>query len=143
MANTLMDAGRDAFAEGAVDWLTDPIKVVLVDNAYAFPGSAGASHLSDVPSGHVLGTSANLASTAVAAGVCDAADLAGGAGIGPVAAGPTVGGLYVYKDTGTPATSTLLCWFDTLQSGAPISVVANGGLIEVVWATTGNKIFAI
>lgn len=143
MANTLMDNGRAAFAKGGVDWLTDSIKVVLVSGTYSFPGSGGASWLSDVPSGDQLGTSGPLTGTSVAAGVVDAADLTGAAGIGPVAAGNTVTGFYVYKDTGTPGTSPLLCWFDTLASGAAINVPTNGGNIEVQWATTGNKIFAI
>lgn len=53
--------------------------------------------------------------------------------------GNSVEALVIYKDTGTPSTSPLIAYIDTVSSGLPVT--PNGGSISVTWNASG--IFAL
>ena len=57
-----------------------------------------------------------------------------------VPAGPAAGAVVLFVDTGVQATSPLICYLDT-YSGLPIT--PSGSDINLVFLTTGNKIFAL
>lgn len=135
MANALYDKGRQKFLEGAINWLTDTVKVLLVDTGLYTVNLATHEFLSDVPAGARVGTAQTLASKTSTAGVADAADVTFN-----TVTGNSVEALVIYKDTGVESTSPLIAYIDT-ATGLPIT--PNGGNINVVWDNGANKIFKL
>jgi len=131
MASVLYPSFKVLLLGGDIDLVTDDIKVVLIDtNDVAF--SSAHDFLNDI-SAAVVSTSGNLASKTITAGVFDAADIT----LTGVTGDPSEA-LVVYKDTGSAATSPLICFIDT---GTGLPVTPNGGNIAVAWAIGG--IFAL
>jgi hypothetical protein len=141
MASGLYDKGRQAFLEGTIAWLTDNIKVILVDINGGSPYTVNLTtdqFLSDVAAGARISTSANLGSKTSTAGVADAAD----AVFTAPAAGTACEAVVIYKDTGVAGTSPLIAYIDS--SGATgLPVTTNGADITVVWSNGANKIFKL
>lgn len=137
MANALYDKGREGFLDGSIDWDTDNIKCVLVDNADYTVNLSTHDNLDDVPSGAraTNGTSSNFASKTVTAGVADAADITLTAVTGDASES-----IVIYKDTGTESTSRLIAYIDT-ATGLPVT--PNGGNISIAWDSGANKIFKL
>lgn len=129
MASALYDKGRQRFLEGSIAWLTDNIKVVLVDAADYTVNLATHEFLSDIPALARVATSTNLTGKTSAAGVADAADVTFTA-----VTGDPSEVLVIYKDTGTETTSPLIAYIDT-ATGLPVT--PNGGDITVTWAAQG------
>jgi hypothetical protein len=134
MASALYDKGRNAFLKGDVDVLTDTIKIALLLTTYT-PDLANHDFWDDV-SAYQVGSSVTLGTKDATDGVFDAADATFLAVTGNEASY-----IAIYKDTGTPATSTLIALLDTDVTGLPVT--PNGGDIEVQWAATANKIFKL
>jgi hypothetical protein len=121
VANTLYDLGRQAFLSGSVAYLTDTIKVALVDTGtYTF----SQAHQFQSSLTGVVGTAQTLGTKTATNGVADAADSTFTA-----VTGATVEALVIYKDTGSAAT------------GLPVT--PNGGDITIVWDNGTNKIFKL
>ncbi len=135
MASAMYDKGREGFLDGSIDWDTDNIKAVLVDNGAYTVNLATHDFLDDIAGGARIATSGNLASKTVAAGVADAADVTFTA-----VTGTTVESIVLYKDTGSSATSRLIAYIDT---GTGLPVTPNGGDITVQWDNGANKIFKL
>ncbi len=134
MANQLYNSARQAFLEGALNWLTANIKVTLVDSAdYTF--SQTHDFLDDVPAGARVATSGNLANKTSTAGVADADDI-----VFTAVTGDTAEALIIFADTGTASTSRLIAYIDTV-TGFPVT--PNGGDIYVTWDSGSNKIFRL
>ncbi|MBA3621305.1 MAG: hypothetical protein H0W51_03140 [Euzebyales bacterium] len=133
MASGLYDKGREGFLDGTIDWDTDTIKVVMVDSADYTVALATHDFLDDVPVIARVGTAQTLATKTVTAGVADAADVTFTA-----VTGDSVEALVVYKDTGSEATSRLICYIDGFTAVTP-----NGGNINVAWDNGANKIFKL
>jgi len=68
--------------------------------------------------------------------VFDAADITFTA----VTSGSTAKAIVIWKDTGTPSTSPLLVYIDTI-TGFPLAT--NGGDITIVWDNGTYKIFSL
>jgi hypothetical protein len=135
MANALYDFGREGFLGGDIDWDANNIKVTLVDTGTYTPNLATHDFYNDVTVGGRVATSGNLASKTKTAGVADAADITFTAVSGAVSEA-----LVIWKDTGTEATSNLICLIDT-ATGLPVT--PNGGDINVVWDSGSNRIFKL
>jgi|SRR3982750_3861277 hypothetical protein len=129
MANALYDLGRNSFLRGEIAWQTDTIKVVLVDAGAYTPNLATHQFLSDIPGGARIATSAALASKTTVGGVADAADP-----VFTAATGVQSEYLVVYQDTGSAATSRLICFIDT-ATGLPVT--PNSGDINVIFSASG------
>jgi len=139
MANALYDKGREGFLDGSIDWDTDNIKAVLVDDdqgAGYVPDLGTDEFLSVIPADCRIATSANFTAKTVAAGVADAADITFSA----VAAGYVCEYVAIFKDTGDPATSRLIALIDT-ATGLPVTT--NGNDVNVTWDNGPNKIFKL
>ena len=135
MANQLYPLARQAWADANISWSADDIKVALVGAGYSYnAANEFRSQLTDVAA-----DSANLASKTNVGGVLDAADIA----ISGVSLGEDVTGVVVYADTGTPATSRLLAYFDTKASGELIELDGDGGVVTVRWSNAVNKILKL
>jgi hypothetical protein len=129
MANAVQASARKLFLDGDIDLLNDTIKVVLT-KTYTY--SSAHDYLDDVVAGNRVAT-ATLASKTTTGGAFDSADPTFTA----VAAGSTVTGIWIYKDTGTDSTSPLIAWFDTNASTAAISIVTNGSNITLTVSASG------
>jgi hypothetical protein len=135
MANALYDKGRQAFLEGSIAWLTDNIKVVLVDAADYTVNLSTHQFLSDITGAGRVATSGNLTTKSSTAGVADADNVTFS-----LVTGDPSEAVVIYKDTGSAATSPLIAYIDT-ATGIPVT--PNGGDINVIWDNGSNKIFKL
>lgn len=135
MADYLYDKGRESFLKGEISWNSDTIKLVLVDTASYTPSQSSDQYLSDIAGGMRVATSGALASKTTTSGVADAADVT----LSSVS-GATSEALVIYKDTGSAATSNLICKMDT-YNGLPVT--PNGGNITIAFPNDPNKIFKL
>lgn len=135
MANTLYDHARQRFLEGQFNWLTDTIKVILVDTGAYTPQTAVHQYLSDVSASARIAGPVTLTAKTTTGGAADAADVTFTS-----VSGPSIEAIIIYSDTGTESTSPLICFIDT-ATGLPIT--PNGGDIIVTWDSGVNKIFRV
>lgn len=137
MANAFQPSARDAFGRGEIDWTTDDLVVVLVDDTYTY--SAAHEHLDDVAGGTRLATSDPLTGATVSGGgVLDADDVQI-----PTTAGDTIAGLWVAQDTGNEATSRLIVWFDRDAANQLINVDTDTAGVIVTWSNAPTRIARI
>lgn len=130
MANAIPTTARKALLDAGVNLGSDTIKAVLVKSTYTY--SSSHANLSDVSATYRVAT-ATLASKTTTGGVFDSADPTFSA----VASGSTVTGIWLYKDTGTESTSTLLAWYDTSASSSAISLATSGADITITVSASG------
>jgi hypothetical protein len=131
--NVVYQLGLEGFLSGAVDLTTHTIKAALVTSTYVY--SATHDFYNDVSG--VVGTDQTLGTKTVTSGQFGAANSTWTS----VAAGSTVRGIVIYRDTGVSSTSRLLAFIDTRADGAPLSIVTDGGNITIPWP--GGKVFKI
>ena len=134
MANALYAKGKQKLLAADIDLEVDTIKVALVKNDYA--QNLTTDEFYTAISASVIGTPQTLGTKTVTNGVFDAAD----ATFTAVAAGSTLEGVVIYKDTGVAGTSALLAYIDTI-TGFPLAT--NGGDITIQWDNGSNKILAL
>lgn len=135
MANALYDKGREGFLDGSIDFDTNNIKIMLIDEADDIIDLALDAALADRAVASRVATSGNLASKTVTAGVADAADVTFSA-----VTGDPSESIDMYQDTGVEATSRLILNIDT-ATGLPVT--PNGGDITVTWDSGANRIFKL
>lgn len=135
MANALYDKGREGFLDGSIDFDTNNIKIMLIDEADDTIDLALDEDLADRAGASRVATSGNLASKTVTAGVADAADVTFSA-----VTGDPSESIDMYQDTGVEATSRLILNIDT-ATGLPVT--PNGGDITVTWDSGANRIFKL
>ncbi|WP_431106611.1 hypothetical protein [Variovorax paradoxus] len=135
MANTLYDAARQRFLEGQFNWLTDTIKIILVDTGAYTPQTAIHQYLSDIPTSARIAGPVTLTAKTTTGGAADGADVTFTA-----VSGASIEAIVIYRDTGTESTSPLIAFIDT-ATGLPIT--PNGGDIIVTWDNGTNKIFKV
>lgn len=135
MTNALYDKGREAFLTGAINWLSDDIRVLLVDIADYTPDLATHEFLDDIPLAARVATSPSLTSKSANDGIADAADVTFS-----LVAGDVSEALVIYQHTGTESTSHLIAYMDVCL-GLPIT--PNGGNVTLQFANTANKIFKL
>ena len=131
MSNTAYPKGAEKILSGAINFAAATIKVALVSDAYTY--SAAHEFLSAVTR---VGTDQTLTGKSVTGGVFDAAP----AEFGILAPGNKIKAVVLYMDTGSPSTSPLLFYMDSVQ-GLPMDT--NGGEVRVPWDTGPNKIAAV
>ena len=135
MANTLYDSARQGFLEAQINWLTDTVKVLLVDAGAYTPNTQTHHFLADIQVSSRIAGPVTLTSKTTTGGAADAADVTFTS-----VSGASIEMIIIYKDTGTEATSPLLAMIDT-ATGLPIT--PNGGDIIVTWDNGVNKIFKV
>ena len=135
MANTLYDSASQGFLEAQVNWLTDTMKVLLVDSGAYTPNVSTHQFLADIPISSRIAGPVTLTSKTTTGGAADAADVTFTS-----VSGASIEMIVIYKDTGTEATSPLIAMIDT-ATGLPIT--PNGGDIIVTWDNGVNKIFKV
>jgi hypothetical protein len=135
MANTLYDLGRKRFLEAQINWLTDTIKVILVDTGAYTANFATHEYLSDISGSAIIAGPVTLTSKTTTGGAADAADTTFSS-----VSGASIEVIIIYKDSGTAGTSPLIAYIDT-ATGLPIT--PNGGDIIVTWDNGPNRIFKL
>jgi hypothetical protein len=135
MANTLYDFARQRFLEAQLNWMTDTIKVLLVDTGAYTPQTSVHQYLSDIPTSARIAGPITLTAKATTGGAADGADVTF-----PSVTGASIEAIVIYADTGTESTSPLIAYIDT-ATGLPIT--PNGGDIIVTWDNGTNKIFKV
>lgn len=135
MANTLYDYARQRFLEAQINWMTDTVKVILVDNGAYTPQTSVHQYLSDIPTSARIAGPVTLTSKATTGGAADAADVTFTS-----VTGASIESIIIFADTGVEATSPLIAYIDT-ATGLPIT--PNGGDIIVTWDNGTNKIFKV
>lgn len=139
MANAMYSKGLEAFLTGKINWEADPIKAVLIDfgplNSLYDPKLATDAFLSDIPVAARVAISPALTSKSSINGVADASDVTF-----PSVAGAPSDAIALFKDTGDPDTSLLICLIDS-ATGLPVT--PGGSDITVVWDNGANKIFRL
>lgn len=133
MANALYPTYKQLILGAGLNLTSLNLKVVLVDTG-AYTYNAAHDFLDDIAVGARIATSGNLASKTVTNGTFDAADITITA-----VSGATVEALVIYNDTGSAATSNLICYMDTGVTGLPFT--PNGGDVTIQWNASG--IFAL
>ena len=123
MANMIQPSALTYYA---ASWLSDNIKLVLLSAAYVY--SASHANLSDIASG-VVATSGNLASKSNTAGLLKAANVTFSA-----LTGAAITQAWLYKDTGTAGTSTLLIY---INQGVGLPLTPTGADEIVEWSAQG------
>lgn len=131
MSNQLYPKYKEALLQAGVNLSTGAVKAALIDTG-TYTYSTAHQFFSSVSG--VVGTPVALASKTFAAGVFDAADPTFTA-----VTGVTAEALIFYVDTGTPATSALLAYFDSGVTNLPVT--PNGGDINLLFNASG--IFAL
>lgn len=134
MANALYAKGKEKILSGAINLPSDTIKASLLSSSYT--ANLSTDEFWSGISANLLNTSQTLASKSVTGGVFDAADVTFTA----VTSGSTVKAVVIWKDTGTPSTSPLLVYIDTI-TGFPLAT--NGGDITITWDNGSYKIFSL
>jgi len=129
MANTSYPKGAEKILGGAVNMLTDTLKVALLPSTYTY--STSHEFLDAV--GTRVGTDQVLTGKSIAGGVFDANDV----DFGAFAPGSSIRSLAIYKDTGNASTSPLLLFFD-IVTGLPMTT--NGGGVTIPWDNSAKKI---
>ena len=131
--NRFYPLGAQKILGGAINFSTDTIKAVLVTGGYTFSDSH--EFFSQV-SGLVLGAPVTLANKSIAGGVFDADD----APFGAIAGGNIAQAILLYKDTGSPASSPLICYLDEV-TGFPFTT--NGSDVNATWSNGSAKIISL
>lgn len=132
MANKMYPKGAEKLLGAQINFSADTIKAALVSSGYTF--STAHEFVSDL--GALVGSPMVLDSKSITGGVFDAADIAFGA----LASGSTVKAVVLFKDSGNPSTSALLCYFDEV-TGFPFTT--NGGALSVPWSDGAGKIISL
>jgi len=135
MANALYDKGREGFLDGSIDWDTNTIKSILVDEGADTIDLAVDDNLDDRAAGSRISTSAALTTKTVTNGVADSDDITFTA-----VSGASVESVDFFKDTGTESTSRLICNVDT-ATGLPVT--PSGGDIVFRVDNGANKLFKL
>jgi hypothetical protein len=135
MANALYDKGRQGFLDGSIDWDTDDIRIILLDEDDDAPNLATDDNLDDVVAGARVAVSSSLAGKTVTDGVADANDV-----VLTAVSGDQFESITGYKHTGTESTSRLIFNHDT---GTGFPTTPNGADITVQWDSGANKIFKL
>lgn len=135
MANTLYDFARQRFLEAQINWMTDTVKVILVDTGAYTPQTSVHQYLADIPISARVAGPVTLTTKSTTGGAADAADCTFTS-----VTGSSIESIVIYVDSGAEATSPLIAYIDT-ATGLPIT--PNGGDIIVTWDNGTNKIFKV
>ena len=142
MANILYPLFKEKLLTqaNAITFGTDTIKLAILKSPAAY--NSAHDFYDDVNANVVTGhTPYTLAGKTMTLGVFNNS---ANALYTAVSTGQTLAGAVLYKDTGTPSTSPLIAWLDTLAGAVSITTItSNGGDITLVWDTGSSKIFAL
>jgi hypothetical protein len=132
MANAIYPKAKEQMLQGGLNMSSGTVKMALIDlGTYTY----NASHeFFDDISG-VVGTPVEITPKTFANGIFDSSSDV----VFSSVTGDTVEALVIYIDTGNPATSRLIAFLDTNQSGLPVT--PNGG--DITFSPNASGIFQL
>lgn len=137
MASVLYNAGRTALVNGGVDWDTHTIKVALVTSSYTPDVDTHENYddlTNEVANGNGYTTGgATLGSASIAADNTANRAKLDGADVSWTSATITARAAVIYRDTGTPSTSTLIAYVDFGEDKT-----SSGGTFLITWSSDGT-----
>lgn len=118
-----------ALLDNGVDLISGNVKIALLSASYTYdPAHDFHNDLTNI-----ITTSGNLGSKTNTDGWFDFADIS----LGSPAGGSTGTQCWVFRDSGTSATSELVYYFDETSSGGAISIATDGTAINFVVPSGG------
>jgi hypothetical protein len=132
--SNLYDWGRQSFLEGYISWLTDDIRVCLVNTVNYNVNLATHQTLADVPVAAVMGTSGALAGKTSTAGVADADDV-----VFSSTTAQLIGAAVIYKYNAVRSNARLIGYI----SSAINLPALGGGPFQFVWDNGPDRIFKL
>lgn len=142
------DAARQAYLEGRIAYLTDTIRLMLIDESVDIPVLSTDVYFSDILSGARKGNGGAstraacpilTGKTTSAAGVADANDVV----VTSVPIGPALKSIVLFKDSGADGTSMLLEYINQGGGLSGAGTTPNGLDIHINWPNTAGKIFKL
>ncbi len=116
MANKIYPKFKKASVTGGTNLLTSDIKAVMIDlGAYTYNDTH--EFLSDIPGGAQIGISGNLSSKSVS----DLGAFTSANARWTSVTGVSVEAVALFIDTGVPASSRLIAFYDTGVTGLPVT----------------------
>jgi hypothetical protein len=136
VANFVYSKAKEAFLNGDIDVLSDPIKVLIVDSIYA-PDQASDDFVVDIPVSAIKYMTIALQNVSNILGVLDADNV-------PIVdySGNPFNALVLFADKGTQASSRLIAYIDN-SPGLPFAGSATQIPISIVWNDGAEKIISI
>lgn len=129
MANAIYPKFKEALMQAASNSsLAGTVKVALVDTGVT--AYSAAHDFYDDISAAVVGTPQAIGNKTYTNGTLDGDDVTFTA-----VSGSSAEAIVIYIDTGNPATSRLVAYLDTGQTGLPVT--PNGGDITITWNASG------
>lgn len=129
MANSMYAFGRESYLDGNLDWSSNDVRCILIDEADETVNLSTDQDLADVTGAGIVATSSAMGSKTVTNGTADCADFSFTS-----VTGDQSESLTWYYHTGTSSTSILICNIDT---GTGLPVTPNGGDISVTVNASG------
>jgi hypothetical protein len=133
--NQLYLPAKQMMLEAKLNWLADPIYVILLDTTY-YLFSANHASLDDVDGRAFVRSSPLLAGKSIINGAADAADVS----VPPVMGGPIIRALILVKDGGNALDSKLIAYIDT---AANLPYTPDGRNIVIIWDDGPNRVFRL
>lgn len=133
--NSLYPVFREKCLTGGFDWLTADVRAAICEAGYVFD----VAHTDFTDLTAVAATSTALTAKTATGGIADAADVV----FSGLSAGPNIRAVVLYEHTGTPATDTLIAYFDTNSAATPIDIERTGFDMQVRWSNGSLKIFRL
>lgn len=136
MATTQYTLGLQKIINGSIALLTDNLKLVMVDTAAYTANLDTDEFLSAIPSGDRIAFSPNLAGKSIAVDTSTNPDQVmfdANDGTFTAVSGDPTEAVVLIKDTGDPATSPLIAYFD----GASVALTPNGNDVDFVIHANG------
>lgn len=140
MASELYNSAKAKLGAGLIDWDSDTIKVALLKDTYTpdidadvFWDDVSTHEVSasgSYPAGGITLTTSVTQDDANDRAIYDAADAQATTFSG------TFKWLVVYKDTGTPSTSPLICYLEADPVGSA-NVIVLTGTLDITWNADG------
>lgn len=136
MANFIFTKCKEALLTGNIDFLSDSIKVLAVNNSY-IPSQNEDQFVSDIESSSIVFRSNSLSGKTVLQGKLDASDLQVGN-----YNGSAFHAIIMYLDTGNDTTSRLIFYVDT-ATGLPFEGVNAEANVTIIWNDNSTKIISL
>lgn len=136
ITNTIVNKVKELLINGEVDWTDDTIKVMLLDDSHVTDIDA-QEYINDVSTNEISGSGYTAGGATLAGKTVtqdNTNDLAYADANGILWTNATFSAWFavVYKDTGTPATSPIICIIDFDGEQA-----VNNGEFNIVWNAGG------
>lgn len=127
MSNANYPLGLDEFLDGEINYLTDTIKIQMVDASYVY--SAAHNALDDVAASSRIGDPVTVTGKSRGFGQAYSDDVV----FENVPGGDTVAALVVYQHHASEAAARLIAYIDTFGDSTPIDIDTNDGDLTFTW----------